>query len=178
MPAVGASKAPLLRFVEHGTSPVGHEPLLEARYMDAPPKVAIVKIGFDGHDRGSRVVASHLRDRGMEVIYTAPWQEIAQVVALVRDEDVDVLGVSTLATDHLIIPRLMRALSDAGLDDVSVVVGGIVPLEDRTELLDAGVCRNFGPGSPLDEISTYIFSIVRAARAAKDEEGLAGDHAS
>src|SRR5688500_7778239 len=99
--------------------------------MDAPPKVAIVKIGFDGHDRGSRLVASHLRDCGMEVIYTAPWQEIAEVVALARDEDVDVLGVSTLATDHLIIPRLMRALREAALDDVWVIVGGIVPQDDQ-----------------------------------------------
>jgi methylmalonyl-CoA mutase cobalamin-binding domain/chain len=77
------------------------------------PKVLVTKIGFDGHDRGSRVVAAGLRDAGMEVIYTPPWQEIAAVVKLALEEDVDVIGISSLATDHLIVPRLLAALREA-----------------------------------------------------------------
>ena len=71
------------------------------------PKVLITKIGLDGHDRGSRIVAAHLRDAGMEVVYTPPWQEIKAVVKLATEEDVDVIGISSLATDHLIVPKLM-----------------------------------------------------------------------
>src|ERR1039457_5600490 len=76
-----------------------------------PPKVLVTKIGFHGHDRGSRVVASFLRAAGMEVVYTPPWQDIPAVVKLAMEEDVDVIGVSSLATDHLIVPKLMQALS-------------------------------------------------------------------
>ena len=95
------------------------------------PKVLVTKIGFDGHDRGSRVVAAYLRDAGMEVIYTPPWQEIAAVVKLATEEDVDVIGISSLATDHLIVPKLMAALRAADLGEVGVIVGGIVPDEDE-----------------------------------------------
>src|SRR5512142_1933569 len=127
------------------------------------PKILITKIGFDGHDRGSRVVAAHLRDAGMEVIYTPPWQEIPAVVKLATEEDVDVIGVSSLATDHLIVPKLMDALRDAGLDHVAVIVGGIVPDEDM--LRAAGVARVFHPGTPLEEISSYIRATVPPLRA-------------
>ena len=74
-----------------------------------PPKVLVTKIGLDGHDRGSRVVAAFLRDAGMDVLYTPPWQEIGQVVRLAEEEDVDVIGISSLATDHLLVPKLMKA---------------------------------------------------------------------
>ena len=87
----------------------------------------VTKIGLDGHDRGSRIVAAACRDAGMEVIYTPPWQSIAAVVKLAMEEDVDVVGISSLATDHLIVPKLMTALREAGLGNVRVVVGGIVP---------------------------------------------------
>ena len=80
-----------------------------------PPKVLVTKIGLDGHDRGSRVVAAFLRDAGMEVLYTPPWQEIAQVIRLAEEEDVDVIGISSLATDHLLVPKLMKALKKARL---------------------------------------------------------------
>jgi methylmalonyl-CoA mutase C-terminal domain/subunit len=137
--------------------------------MEPRPKVLITKIGLDGHDRGSRVVAAHLRDAGMEVIYTPPWQEIAAVVKLATEEDVDVIGVSSLATDHLIVPKLMAALRDAGLGEVAVIVGGIVPDEDAAALLASGVARVFHPGAPLEEIAQFIREAtptVRAARAA------------
>ena len=130
-----------------------------------PPKVLITKIGFDGHDRGSRVVASFLRDAGMEVVYTPPWQDIAAVVKLATEEDVDVIGVSSLATDHLIVPKLMRALNEAGLKDVAVIVGGIVPDADEAMLLDAGVARVFHPGSALDAIAADIRQLSDARRA-------------
>ena len=134
-----------------------------------PYKVLVTKIGLDGHDRGSRVVAAFLRDAGMEVIYTPPWQEIATVVKLATEEDVDVIGISSLATDHLIVPKLMTALREAGLGDVCVIVGGIVPDEDEQMLLDAGVARVFHPGSALEDIATYVREAavqVRQLRAA------------
>ncbi|MBK9244982.1 MAG: cobalamin-dependent protein [Burkholderiales bacterium] len=133
--------------------------------MEIRPKVLITKIGFDGHDRGSRIVAAGLRDAGMEVIYTPPWQEIATVVKLATEEDVDVIGISSLATDHLIVPKLMEALREAGLADVAVVVGGIVPDEDEQMLLDAGVARVFHPGSTIAEIAGYISEITPGIRA-------------
>lgn len=123
---------------------------------ERPPKVIVTKIGFDGHDRGSRVVAATLRDAGMEVIYTPPWQEIASVVKLATEEDADVIGISSLATDHLIVPRLMDALRAAGLDDVRVIVGGIVPAKDEAALLAAGVSRVFHPGADLDDIVATV----------------------
>jgi len=133
--------------------------------MDIRPKVLITKIGFDGHDRGSRIVAAGLRDAGMEVIYTPPWQEIATVVKLATEEDVDVIGISSLATDHLIVPKLMDALREAGLSDTAVVVGGIVPDEDEQMLLDAGVARVFHPGATMAEIAAFIAGITPAIRA-------------
>ena len=135
--------------------------------MPLRPKVLVTKIGLDGHDRGSRIVAAHLRDAGMEVIYTPPWQEIPAVVKLALEEDVDVIGVSSLATDHLIVPKLMGALRDAGLADVVVIVGGIVPDEDEQALLDAGVARVFHPGTPLDDISTFVAEAAARVRAAR-----------
>ena len=130
-----------------------------------PPKVLITKIGFDGHDRGSRVVASHLRDAGMEVVYTPPWQDIPAVVKLAMEEDVDVIGISSLATDHLIVPKLMQALRTAGLNDIAVIVGGIVPDADEAMLLEAGVARVFHPGSALEEIAAEIGRLTGARRA-------------
>ena len=135
--------------------------------MDIRPKVLVTKIGLDGHDRGSRIVAAHLRDAGMEVIYTPPWQEIPTVVKLALEEDVDVIGISSLATDHLIVPKLMRALGDAGLGDVAVVVGGIVPSDDEAALLAAGVARVFHPGSPLEEIAAFVREAAARTRAAR-----------
>ena len=129
-----------------------------------PPKVLVTKIGLDGHDRGSRVVASFLRDAGMEVVYTPPWQDIAAVVKLALEEDVDVIGISSLATDHLIVPKLMRSLYAAGLQDIAVIVGGIVPDADEAMLLEAGVARGFHPGSALEEIAAEIVRLTRARR--------------
>ena len=138
-----------------------------------PYKVLVTKLGLDGHDRGSRVVAAFLRDAGMEVIYTPPWQEIAQVVRLAEEEDVDVIGVSSLATDHLLVPKLMQALKKAGLSQIPVVVGGIVPDDDEKKLKKAGVRRVFHPGAQRDEIVGVIESLAKEAREIKEREVLA-----
>ena len=133
---------------------------------ERPPKVLVTKIGLDGHDRGSRIIAAYLRDAGMEVVYTGPWQEIPAVVELAIQEDLDVIGVSSLATDHLLVPKLMAALRDTGLAHIKVVVGGIVPDEDEASLLAAGVSKIFHPGSPREEIVAEISRLSADARAA------------
>ena len=130
-----------------------------------PPKVLVTKVGLDGHDRGSRLVAAYLRDAGMEVVYTAPWQEIAAVVKLALEEDVDVIGISSLATDHLLLPQVMAALEEAGLGHVKVVVGGIVPDDEAVELLEAGVARVFHPGSAREDIVETVRRLAEDARA-------------
>jgi methylmalonyl-CoA mutase C-terminal domain/subunit len=129
-----------------------------------PARVLITKIGLDGHDRGSRIVAAYLRDAGMEVIYTPPWQEIPGLVRLATEEDVDVIGISTLATDHLLVPGLMQALNSEKLAHVPVVVGGIVPDDDEQALLEAGVSRIFHPGSSRDDIVDTISGLAAQSR--------------
>jgi len=130
-----------------------------------PPRVIVTKIGFDGHDRGSRVIAACLRDAGMEVIYTPPWQEIPTVVKLAMEEDADVIGISSLATDHLIVPKLLASLREAGLNDVQVIVGGIVPAKDEAMLLQAGVAQVFHPGTSLDDVVTSVHALSDKRRS-------------
>ena len=115
--------------------------------IELPARILITKIGLDGHDRGSRVVAAFLRDAGMEVLYTPPWQEIRQVVRLAEEEDVDAIGISSLATDHLLVPKLLKALVKAGLGHLPVVVGGIAPDAEQSKLNRAGVRHVFPPGA-------------------------------
>lgn len=134
-----------------------------------PIRVLVTKIGLDGHDRGSRIVAAYLRDAGMEVIYTPPWQTIAGVVKLATEEDVDLIGISSLATDHLIVPKMMNALGAAGLDHVRVIVGGIVPDEEKAALLAAGVSRIFGPGSAREEIVDCVTALGQQSRATRND---------
>ena len=136
---------------------------------DSPVRVLVTKIGFDGHDRGSRVVAAFLRDAGMEVIYTPPWQEIEAVVRLTQQEDVDVIGVSSLATDHLIVPDLMKALSEGGMGHVRVIVGGIVPKPEEADLAAAGVSAVFGPGATSEDIVSTVRRLAAEARAIRAE---------
>ena len=136
----------------------------------SPIRVLVTKIGLDGHDRGSRIVAAYLRDAGMEVIYTPPWQTIAGVVKLATEEDVDVIGISSLATDHLIVPKMMDALREAELHHVRVIVGGIVPDEEKAVLLTAGVSRIFGPGSARDEIVEFVTSLGQQSRLERIDE--------
>lgn len=128
--------------------------------MERPIKILVTKIGLDGHDRGARVVAGAFRDAGMEVIYTSPWQTIQDVVSITMQEDVDVIAISSLAYDHLIIPKLMTALKEQELEDKKVIVGGIVPKEDEVTLLQAGVAKIFHPGETLDSIVDHVKKLM------------------
>lgn len=140
--------------------------------METPIRVLITKIGLDGHDRGSRIIAAYLRDAGHEVVYTPPWQTIDAVVRLALQEDVEVIGVSSLATDHLIVPDLLRALAEAGIGDTAVVVGGIVPDSEHAMLVDAGVARIFGPGASRDEIVESVSGLGLRVRSGRQDAGV------
>ena len=125
-------------------------------------RVVIAKPGLDGHDRGAKVIARALRDAGMEVIYTGLRQTPEQIVDAALQEDADVIGLSILSGAHNhICPRLMELLAAKGLDDVLVVVGGIIPDADVARLNAAGIEGVFQPGTPMQAISEFIESRVR-----------------
>ena len=127
-------------------------------------RVLVAKPGLDGHDRGAKIVARALRDAGMEVIYTGLRQTPEQIANAALQEDVDVIGISILSGAHnTIIPRLCQLLRDAGMEDVLVVVGGIVPDEDIPGLKKAGVAEVFQPGASTQDIVDFIRSHVRQA---------------
>ncbi len=122
-----------------------------------PIKVLVAKVGLDGHDRGAKVLVRALRDAGMEVIYTGLHQTPEMVVEAAIQEDVDVIGLSSLSGGHLaLFPRVLQGLKDAGMDDVLVVAGGIIPPEDVAELQRQGVAAVFGPGTSLATSIAYI----------------------
>ncbi len=125
-------------------------------------RVVIAKPGLDGHDRGAKVIARALRDAGMEVIYTGLRQTPEQIVAAALQEDADVIGLSILSGAHLhICPRVMELLKEKGLEDVLVVVGGIIPPVDVKKLHDLGVKGVFLPGTPMREIVEFINTNIR-----------------
>jgi methylmalonyl-CoA mutase C-terminal domain/subunit len=125
-------------------------------------RVVIAKPGLDGHDRGAKVIARALRDAGMEVIYTGLRQTPEQVVSAALQEDADVIGLSILSGAHMhICPRLMQLLHEKAMDDVLVVVGGIIPDVDIPRLRDIGVRGIFLPGTPMQEIIDFIAANVR-----------------
>ncbi|MGH9536140.1 MAG: cobalamin B12-binding domain-containing protein [Terriglobales bacterium] len=129
---------------------------------DRKIRVLVAKPGLDGHDRGAKVVARALRDAGMEVVYTGLRQTPEMIVSAALQEDVDCIGLSILSGAHnAIVPRLMELLRAAGLNDVLVVVGGIVPPEDAEALSREGVGAVFPPGSSLEAITRYIRGHVR-----------------
>ena len=129
---------------------------------DPPIRVVLAKLGLDGHDRGLKVVARILRDAGMEVVYLGLRQTTETIVDAVEQEDADVVGISMLNAGHLTLgPRIVDALAEAGLD-VPVVIGGIVPDEDRPALADAGVAGVLGPGAPTQEVVAGIRDAVAA----------------
>lgn len=120
-------------------------------------RVLVAKPGLDGHDRGAKVVARALRDAGMEVIYTGLRQTPEMIVEAALQEDVDVIGLSILSGAHMaLIPRIMELMKANGLDDVKVVLGGIIPDDDIPALQTMGVSGVFGPGSNTEEIATHI----------------------
>ena len=129
-------------------------------------RVIVAKPGLDGHDRGAKVVARALRDAGMEVIYTGLRQTPEQVVEAAVQEDVDVVGLSILSGAHTyLVPRIIELLREAGMDDVLVTVGGIIPEDDVQMLRDHGVTGIFGPGTPTDEIVSFIKENARGKAA-------------
>jgi methylmalonyl-CoA mutase C-terminal domain/subunit len=126
-------------------------------------RVVIAKPGLDGHDRGAKVIARALRDAGMEVIYTGLRQTPEQVVSAALQEDADVIGLSILSGAHNhIAPRLMQLLKEKGLDDVLVVIGGIIPDVDIPRLKEIGVKGVFLPGTPMQDIVDFINTNARA----------------
>jgi len=131
-----------------------------------PIRVVVTKVGLDGHDRGVKVIAQALRDAGMEVVYAGLRRTPEEIARIVLEEDADVLGLSILSGAVVPLTRRTREALDAqGLEDVLLVVGGIVPVESRTELDKLGVKGIFGPGSSLAEIIGYIRDNVPKERA-------------
>jgi len=125
-------------------------------------RVLVAKPGLDGHDRGAKVIARALRDAGMEVIYTGLRQTPEMVVSAALQEDVNVIGLSILSGAHnAIVPRVMELLRQNKMDDVLVVIGGIIPDQDIPGLKQAGVAGIFLPGTPMDEIVEFIRKNVK-----------------
>ena len=124
-------------------------------------RVVIAKPGLDGHDRGARVIARALRDAGMEVIYTGLRQTPEQIVAAALQEDADVIGLSILSGAHLhICSRVMGLVRERGLQDVVVLVGGIIPDADAPALKELGIQGVFPPGTPMQDIIDFINHVV------------------
>jgi methylmalonyl-CoA mutase C-terminal domain/subunit len=118
----------------------------------------VAKVGLDGHDRGAHVIARALRDAGFEVIYSGLHRSPDEIVQAAVQEDVDVLGISILSGAHnTLVPKILDGLEEYGaLADTLVLVGGIIPDEDKADLREEGVAEIFGPGASMDEMVTYI----------------------
>ncbi len=129
---------------------------------DRPIKVLIAKPGLDGHDRGAKVLARGLRDEGFEVVYTGLRQTPEMIASASLQEDVDVVGLSILSGAHMtLLPRICRLIREAGLDDVLVTAGGIIPDDDVPALKAAGVSAVFGPGTTIGEVADFLRANVR-----------------
>lgn len=126
-------------------------------------RVLIAKPGLDGHDRGAKVIARALRDAGMEVVYTGLRQTPEMIAEAALQEDVDVVGLSILSGAHLaLVPRIREVMNQTGLTDVPLLVGGIIPDEDKAKLEEIGVSGIFGPGTNTDDIAAFIRQLVAA----------------
>jgi methylmalonyl-CoA mutase, C-terminal domain len=124
---------------------------------DSKIRVLIAKPGLDGHERGAHVVAYGLRDEGFEVIYTGLRQSPEQIVSAAVQEDVDVIGLSVLSGAHLALTsKVLHGLKAKGADDIVVLVGGIIPDDDKKELLDRGVAGIFTAGTKIKDIAGFI----------------------
>lgn len=130
-----------------------------------PIRVIVAKVGLDGHDRGAKVIASALRDAGMEVIYTGLRQTPEMVVQTALQEDADAIGVSILSGAHnTVFPRILQLMKEAGMTDVLLTGGGIIPDADANELNKLGIARLFAPGTSTSEIVSYIEDWVQKNR--------------
>jgi LAO/AO transport system ATPase len=125
--------------------------------MTTPARIVLAKVGLDGHDRGIKVVARGLRDEGFHVIYAGLWQSPEAVVRAVIDEDANWLGLSLLSGAHMtLVPRVLEMMRQAQLEDVGLLVGGIIPEADVPKLIQLGVVRVFGPGTVIQEIAGFL----------------------
>ena len=128
-------------------------------------RVLVAKVGLDGHDRGAKVIATSLRDVGMEVIYTGLRQTPEMVVNAALQEDVDAIGVSILTGAHnTVFPKILSLMKEKGMDDVLVTGGGIIPADDMKQLNEIGVGKLFSPGTSTSEIVDYIKEWVKENR--------------
>lgn len=133
--------------------------------MQRPIRVLIAKVGLDGHDRGAKVIASFLRDAGMEVIYTGLRQTPEMVVNAALQEDVDAIGVSILSGAHMtVFPKVMTLMKEKGLNDVLLTGGGIIPDKDMKALNAMGVGQLFPPGTDTKTVVDYITGWVKEHR--------------
>jgi methylmalonyl-CoA mutase C-terminal domain/subunit len=133
--------------------------------MNRPIRVLIAKVGLDGHDRGAKVIASFLRDAGMEVIYTGLRQTPEMVVNAALQEDVDAIGVSILSGAHnTVFPKIMSLMKEKGMNDVLLTGGGIIPPDDMEQLKNLGVGELFAPGTDTSTIVDYITNWVKTNR--------------
>ncbi len=131
--------------------------------MSTPYRVVVAKPGLDGHDRGAKVVARSLRDAGFEVIYTGLHQSPAAVASTALQEDVDAVGLSILSGAHgVLFPAVRKAMDGAGLQDVLLFGGGIIPPGDVPALLEAGVAAVFGPGTATTDIAQWLRDALAA----------------
>lgn len=130
--------------------------------MNRPIRVLVAKVGLDGHDRGAKVIATALRDAGMEVIYTGLRQTPEMVVQAAVQEDVDVIGISILSGAHLtVFSKITQILKENNIHDILLTGGGIIPDEDIEKLNQMGVGKIFTPGTPTGEIVEYIKNWVQ-----------------
>jgi methylmalonyl-CoA mutase C-terminal domain/subunit len=135
------------------------------KFLSRPVRVLVAKVGLDGHDRGAKVIATALRDAGMEVIYTGLRQTPEMVVNAAIQEDVDAIGISILSGAHMtVFPKIISLMKENNLTDVLLTGGGIIPEEDRILLQEIGVGKLFAPGTPTTDIPTYIMDWVNGNR--------------
>lgn len=131
-----------------------------------PLRVLIAKVGLDGHDRGAKIIATTLRDAGMEVIYTGLRQTPEMVVSAALQEDVDAIGISILSGAHnTVFPKIIRLMQENEMDEVLLTGGGIIPEDDMRSLNEMGVGKLFPPGTPTSEIADYIRQWVKEHRS-------------
>lgn len=134
--------------------------------MNRPIRILVAKVGLDGHDRGAKVIASALKDAGMEVIYTGLRQTPEMVVNAALQEDVDAIGISILSGAHnTVFPKVLALMKERGMNDVLLTGGGIIPDDDMSHLKQAGCGELFPPGTPTTQIADYIKSWVAEHRS-------------
>ncbi|MFQ3285079.1 MAG: methylmalonyl-CoA mutase C-terminal domain/subunit [Natronomonas sp.] len=149
-------------FLENSSVKVKHLPpvvlTMSTEQEQRTIRCLVAKVGLDGHDRGAHVIARAFRDAGFEVIYSGLHKSPDDIVQAAVQEDVDVLGISILSGAHdTLVPKIMDGLDEYdALEDTLVIIGGIIPDDDREELYEAGVANIFGPGSTMEETIEFV----------------------